>query len=245
VNHISLSVQNEMVKLFHLKKYKIILVLMCLFTIGLGLLGKFMKGFIGLSLSNTPLTGLSIAAGFLFPLVIALAAADLFTAEQENGTIKAVLTRPVSRINIFTSKALAIMIYIALALLVCLIIGLICSILFNGADLSVISEALLSYAVSIIPMCPIVLFAVAVSQLCRNSSSTVMLTVFGYLAIMGFGTVLSGASPMMFTSYTGWYKLFIGAAVPMANILNAFALLAAYSLIFYAAGSWAFENKEY
>jgi ABC-2 type transport system permease protein len=50
---------------------------------------------------------------------------------------------------------------------------------------------------------------------------------------------------MVFTSYTGWYKLFIGSAMPVSGILRAFALLVAYTLIFYAAGAWAFEKKEY
>lgn len=47
-----------------------------------------------------------------------------------------------------------------------------------------------------------------------------------------------------YADYKG-YKLFIGAAVPMANILNVFALLVAYTLIFFAISSWTFEKKEY
>ena len=245
MNIVTSGVRNEIVKLLHLNKYKALLALLCLFSIGAGLLGGFAKGFIGLSLANTPLTILSITTGLLLPLIIALVAADLFTAEQENGSIRAIITRPVSRLSIFTSKVLAIVLYVILALLICLTTSLAWSILFNGAGLSTITESLLSYIVSILPMVPVILFAVAVSQLCKNSSSTVMLTVFGYIAIVGSGTVISRISPMLFTSYTGWYKLFIGATMPITNILNVVALLAAYTLIFYAAGSWAFEKKEY
>ena len=72
-----------------------------------------------------------------------------------------------------------------------------------------------------------------------------MLTIFGYIVFTGLGILISGISPMVFTAYTGWYKLFIGAAMPITHILNAAALLAAYTLIFYAAGAWAFEKKEY
>ncbi len=108
-----------------------------------------------------------------------------------------------------------------------------------------IIEAIISYTVSVIPMLPFILFAVVISQLCRNSSSTVMLTVLGYIAVTGLGILISGISPMVFSSYTGWYKLFIGASMPVVHILNAAALLAAYALIFYAAGAWAFEKKEY
>jgi ABC-2 type transport system permease protein len=94
-------------------------------------------------------------------------------------------------------------------------------------------------------MLPIILFAAAVSQWCKNSSSTVMLSIFAYIVIIAAGLVFTNLSPMLFSSYTGWYKLFIGAAMPVARTLNVFTLLAAYILIFFAFGYWAFEKKEY
>lgn len=242
---IKAGVRNEIVKLLSRKKYQVFLVLTGLFSLAIGLLGGFTKGMIGLSSTNTPLAVLSLATGFILPLMIAMATADLFTAEQENGSIKAVLTRPVSRISILTSKVLAIVLYTLLVLLVSLVTSLGYSIMFNGLGISNIAEVLLAYAVSIVPMLPITLFAVTVSQLCKNSSSTVMLSVFGYIVIVVASIVLPSLSPMLFTSYTGWYKLFIGAGMPIANILNVLALLVAYTLIFFAVSSWAFEKKEY
>lgn len=238
-------VLNETLKLLSRKKYQAFLILTCLLSIAIGLLGGVAKGLIGLLATNTPLTVLSIATSFMIPLMIAMAAADLFTAEQENGSIKVAITRPVSRINIFASKVLAIVLYSILALLVCLLTSLVYSIGFNAIGLSKIAEALLAYAVSIVPMFPIILFAATVSQLCKGSSSTVMVSVFSYIVIIAASTVLPSIQPMLFTSYTGWYKLFIGAAMPMAHILNVLALLVAYTLIFFSVSSWAFEKKEY
>lgn len=245
MNMIYVGVRNEFTKLLCLKKYKTILVLLFFFSIGAGLLGRFTKGFVGMALANTPLAILSIITRLLLPLIISLAAADLFTAEQENGSIKAIVTRPVGRASIFTSKVVAIVLYIILALMVCLVTSSACGVLLNGASLMTIAEAILAYTVSIVPMFPFILFAAAISQFCRNSSSTVMLTVFGYIVIVGIGTAISNVSPMVFTSYTGWYKLFIGAHMPVTNILNVVALLVAYTLILYAVGSWAFEKKQY
>jgi len=236
---------NETIKLISRKKYQALLVLTCLFSIAITLFGGFAKGLIGLSTTNTPLTSLSIVTGFLLPLMIFMAAADLFTAEQENGSIKAILTRPVSRMNIFISKVFAIILYAILVLFVCLVTSIICGIVFKTIALSYIGETLLAYAVSIVPMLSIILFAAAVSQLCKSSSSTVMLSVFGYTVIAILGIVFSSISQMLFTSYTGWYKLFIGATMPVSHILNILTLLVAYTLIFFAVGSWAFEKKEY
>lgn len=242
---IKAGVLNELIKLLNRRKYQVFLILTGLLTIAIGLLGGFTKGLIGLSSTNTPLTVLSLATGFILPLMIAMSSADLFTAEQENGSIRAIITRPVSRMSILTSKVLAIVLYTLLVLLVSLVTSLFYGILFNGLGVSNIAEALLAYAVSIVPLLPITLFTVVVSQLCKNSSSAVMLSVFGYVVIGAASIGLPKISPMLFTSYTGWYKLFIGAGMPLANILNIMALLVAYTLIFFAASSWVFEKKEY
>ncbi|HZK84060.1 MAG TPA: DUF2705 family protein [Desulfosporosinus sp.] len=242
---IKAGVRNEIVKMLSRKKYRTFLLLTFLISIAICSLGEFTKGFIGISLTNTPLALLSLATGFILPLMIAMATADLFTAEQENGSIKAIITRPVSRMDILISKVLSIVLYTLSVLVVCLVTSLVYSIAFNGMGLSSIGETLLAYAVSIVPMLPIILFAVTVSQLCKNSSSAVMLSVFGYIAIFAASIALPTISPMLFTSYTRWYKLFIGAGMPITNILNVLTLLVAYTLIFFAISSWVFEKKEY
>ena len=245
MNMLKAGVQNEMAKLLSLKKYKAFLFFACLLSILTGLSEGTAKGVLGLLSANTPLTILSIATSLILPLVIAMAAADLFTAEQENGSIKAAIARPVSRINIFTSKVLAIALYTILLLMVCFAASLVWGIAFNTTGLLDIVEMLIAYAVSTVPIVPVILFAVAVSQLCKSSSSTVMLTIFGYIILLAAGTVFPRIYPMLFTSYTNWYKLFIGVAMPVTSILNVLALLAAYALILFAAGSWTFESKEY
>jgi ABC-2 type transport system permease protein len=115
----------------------------------------------------------------------------------------------------------------------------------GGIGLSGAVELLIAYVVSIVPIIPVILFAVVVSQLCKNSSSTVMLTIFGYMIAIAVGIVFPRFHSMLFTSYTIWYKLFIGAAMPFASILNDLILLIAYALILFSAGSWMFEKKEY
>lgn len=244
-NTIKAGTKNEIIKLLSQKKYQILIVLTFLLSIGTNMFGGFTKKLIGISSVNAPLTTLSILTGFILPLIIAMATADLFTAEQENGSIKSILTRPVSRVSIFLSKISAVLIYSITILTVALITSLAYNILFIDIRLLNLWEIILSYAVSIIPMLSIILFAAAISQLCKNSSSTVMMFVFGYIAIIIAGIVFSSISPMLFTTYTGWYKLFIGAKMPIAKILNILILLTAYSLIFFSAGLFNFEKKEY
>lgn len=242
---IKAGIKNEMIKLLNLKKYKVLFLLLGIFSCSGNILKAIAQGNIIISFINSPFIILTILTQFILPLIIAMAAADLFTAEQEKGSIKALITRPVGRINIFISKVLTIVLYIILSLLICLVISLISSIVFNGVGSINITETFIAFVLSIVPMVPIVLFAVTISQVCKSSSSTVMMFVLGYIVVIAVSTVIPSINPMVFTTYTGWYKLFIGAAMPVGKILNVLTLLAAYTLIFFAAGSWAFEKKEY
>ncbi|MDD4530851.1 MAG: ABC transporter permease subunit [Candidatus Gracilibacteria bacterium] len=240
MNIIKAGVRNEFIKLMSRKKYQVLIVLTFFLSIGINMLST-----LGNVSTNSSLVVLSTITGFILPLMIAMAAADLFTAEQENGSIKAILTRPISRIKIFSSKILAIFIYSITSLLIGYLSSMIYSILLNFEGLANIWEITLSYAVSIVPIFTIILFSAVISQLCKNSSSTVMMSVFSYMAIVVIGIIFSSISPMLFTSYMGWYKLFIGASMPLASIFNILILLLGYILIFFAAGLISFEKKEY
>lgn len=240
MNIIKAGVRNEFVKLMIRKKYQVLILLTFLLSIGINMLTT-----LGNVSTNSSLVVLSAITRFILPLMIAMAAADLFTAEQENGSIKLILTRPISRIKIFSSKILAIFIYSIASLLIGYLSSIIYSILLNFEGLANMWEITLSYAVSIVPIFTIILFSAVISQLCKNSSSTVMMSVFSYMAIVVIGIIFPNISPMLFTSYTGWYKLFIGASMPLANIFNILILLIGYILIFFAAGLISFEKKEY
>ncbi len=54
-----------------------------------------------------PLVLLLFGAVWLFPLITALVAGDIFASEDHNGTLKTILTRSLERWQIFAGKALA------------------------------------------------------------------------------------------------------------------------------------------
>ncbi|MFA6808083.1 MAG: ABC transporter permease [Eubacteriales bacterium] len=236
---------NEIDKLFGRKKYMVLLLVIGVASLGIGFLGKFANNLIGISLSGLPLTVLSIATSFVLPLIIFMVVADLFTAEQENGSIRAIVIRPVSRMSIFIAKALSIEIYSLAVLSVCFITSVFIVLIFGEITASNIVETFLAYLVSFVPILPIILFSAVISQMSKTSSAAVMLSVLCYIVIIAVCTLVPGIYSLFFTSYTGWYKLFIGASMPIISILNIFAILMAYSLIFFALGSFLFEKKEY
>jgi len=245
MNTIKIGIINESTKLFKRSKYKILLICIGILCIALGLISNFTGGLINVSLSNLPLNLLSILTTVLIPLVIFMAVADLFAAEQENGTIKAVITRPISRNEILISKMISILIYVTSILIITFIIGLVMGIFFGRTQVINIPEIFIAYVVSILPIIPIIFLSILISQLSKSSSSSVMLSVLIYIIIMLLGIIFPSISSMIFISYTSWYKLFIGAQMPIKSILIIVGLLMGYSLIFFSGAYALFEKKEY
>ena len=63
-----------------------------------------------------PLVILLFGAVWLFPLITALVAGDIFASEDHNGTLKTILTRSLERWQIFAGKALAAATYAVVAI---------------------------------------------------------------------------------------------------------------------------------
>lgn len=245
MNAIRAGVINESTKLFKRSKYKILLICIGISSIFIGLANNFAKGYINISLSNPPLNILSILANILLPLVTFMAVADLFAAEQENGTIKAVITRPISRNEVLISKMLSILIYIISILIVTFIICSIVGILFGKTYAINIPEIFIAYIISILPLIPTIFLSILISQLSKSSTSSVMLSVLVYIIIMLLGIIFPSISSMIFISYTNWYKFFIGAKMPVKSVLTIIGLLMGYSLVFFSGAYALFEKREY
>jgi ABC-2 type transport system permease protein len=245
MNSVRIGIINESTKLFKRNKYKILLICIGILSISLGLISNYTGSLINVSLSNIPLSTLYILLNILIPLIAFMAVADLFAAEQENGTIKAVITRPISRNEILISKMISILIYIISILIVAFIISLVIGIFFGRTQVINIPEIFIAYVVSILPIIPTILFSILISQLSKSTSSSVMLSVLIYIIIMLLGIIFPSISSMIFITYTNWYKFFIGAQMPIKSILVSIGLILGYSLIFFSGAYALFEKKEY
>src|SRR5205814_5425570 len=63
-----------------------------------------------------PLVILLFGAVWMFPLITALVAGDIFASEDHNGTLKTIFTRSLERWQIFAGKALAAATYAIVAI---------------------------------------------------------------------------------------------------------------------------------
>jgi ABC-2 type transport system permease protein len=71
------------------------------------------------------------------------------------------------------------------------------------------------------------------------------LLLLSYLVLSALPIIFPVLSEMLFTSYLGWYKLWVGILPDPAKLLHMLLIVAAYGTAFFTAGSLLFDRKEY
>ena len=142
-----------------------------------------------------PLVILLFGAVWMFPLITALVAGDIFASEDHNGTLKTILTRSLERWQIFAGKALAATTYAVVAILLNGTVAVIAGSIQSGFNplqslsgtivsapkaLELVYVALLVY---LIPIVTIVAIGLLLSTITRNSAAAVVGTLMFVAAV--------------------------------------------------------------
>jgi ABC-2 type transport system permease protein len=240
-----ISMRAELLKIFWRGKYRALLAINAVICALVSLLGVsgVRLGSVTLALPNATFNALSLFGPFLLPLAIFMLSADLYAQELESKSIKNVLVRPVNRLSAYMAKALAILAYVAVTLAVLFVI----SAAFQSAagfDAMSLAVALLSYALTLVPLAAFVATAAFFAVLIPNSSLTMFVSVLLYIACSIAGSVWSGVDAVLYTSYVGWHKMWIGQGMPPLSLISASALLLSHIAIFLIGGYLLFDRKE-
>ena len=169
-----------------------------------------------------PLVGLVFGSIWLLPVVTALVAGDIVSNEDQNGTLKTILTRSVERWHVFAGKLLAALTYAVVILVVYVGVGLVVGGLIWGFDpLTTLSgttvgvgRALvltgLGTLVYLIPLSAIAVIALLLSTVTRNSAAAVVgtLMVSIILQLLGQISALDAIHPyLLSTQFDAWQGL--------------------------------------
>jgi ABC-2 type transport system permease protein len=170
----------------------------------------------------TPVLMLTFLAPFFLPLIAALVSGDIVSAEDNNGTLKTILTRSVDRGQVIFAKALAAVTYGAAAVFLSAVVGTGGGVAawgfnsvrtFSGTVVSAPEALLLVFAanaVFLIPLLTIVCVGVLLSTVTRNSAASIVGTL-GFtlvLAIVSQIPGLEGIHPYLLTTqYFAWQGL--------------------------------------
>jgi ABC-2 type transport system permease protein len=169
-----------------------------------------------------PLVILLFGAVWLFPLITALVAGDIFASEDHNGTLKTILTRSLERWQLFVGKALAASTYAIAAIFLCGSVAVIAGSIQSGFNslqslsgtivsapkaLELVYVSLLVY---LLPIAAIVCIGLLLSTITRNSAAAVVGTLMISLLIQLIGILpgLSGVQPyLLSTQFNAWQGL--------------------------------------
>lgn len=150
--------------------------------------------------------------GLIFILVFA---AMLLAEETRSGTIRAALAAPLSRSEFYLAKAAAGLLYMIVMSLVCLVLSaLLARVRFRFGPVvdslgevysqkTALSNLLLAWLLSWIPLVAVVCYGLCLSTVIRSSGAAVAVSI-GTVYVIDFTKHLVGLDPYISTRYIGY-----------------------------------------
>ncbi|HST56878.1 MAG TPA: ABC transporter permease subunit [Solirubrobacteraceae bacterium] len=184
--------------------------------------GNIFASYITKSGLATPVLMLFWESVFLLPLIAVLVAGDIVAAEDNNGTLKTILTRSVNRGQVFAAKMLAASAYATAGLFLSAFTATVAGVAswgfnpvttFSGTVVSAPKGLLLvvaAYAFYLIPLLTIVSIGLLLSTVTRNSAAAVVGTL-AFMLLLSLITLipgLGGLQPYLLpTEFNNWHGL--------------------------------------
>ncbi len=205
-----------------------------------------------------PLVILLFGAVWMFPLITALVAGDIFASEDHNGTLKTIFTRSLERGQIFAGKALAAATYAVAAILLNGTVAVVAGSMQSGFNslqslsgtivsapkaLELVYVSLLVY---LIPIAAIVCIGLLLSSITRNSAAAVVGTLMISLLIQLIGILpgLGSLQPyLLSTQFNAWQGL-LRTPIDWEPITRAAWVCALYGLPSLAAAYLVFLRRD-
>jgi ABC-2 type transport system permease protein len=205
-----------------------------------------------------PLVILLFGAIWLFPLITALVAGDIFASEDHNGTLKTVLTRSLERWQIFAGKWLAATTYAIVAIILSGTVAVIAGSIQSGFNplqslsgtivsapkgLELVYVSLLVY---LIPIMTIVAIGLLLSVVTRNSAAAIVGTLMVSLLFQLIGILpgLGSLQPyLLSTQFNAWQGL-LRTPIDWSPIVRAAWVCALYGIPSLAAAYLVFLRRD-
>lgn len=219
------------------------------------LVGNLFNGYL---IANLVLQGLFVH----IPFLIVLVGGDLLAGEATAGTYRMLLTRPVSRLRVVTSKFLAGFVYTNLLLLWLAVLSLGVSLLiFGSGELLVIKGKVIifaaddvlwrfacAYAYASLSMTTVMAFSFFFSSLVENAIGPIVATMAVIIIFLILSAIpvefLQNLRPYFFTSHMIQWDGFFNDPVDIADILNSAWVLLAHIAGLYLITTYIFIKKD-
>lgn len=244
------ALTNEIEKLYKRKKVLVAVIISLIFII-LGQLSMEVArtgfGLRVVSSTEFPILVLSVVVNTILPLFTALVTIESFSGEFSQNTMKIALTRPISRLKFFTAKLTAIMLFILANLLFVMIFSMLAGYFFNSNSFTTegVFKILLSYTITLMPMAILSIIIIFFANIIRSGIGVFFLSIFVFVIFKGLGIIFYRYSGVFFTSMMSWYTLFLMDTIPTFKIFLQFMMMLSYGIIFFTAGYYIFDKKDF
>ena len=203
---------NEVLKIYKKKKV-IVAVSISLFAIVMGqlMVSVVNTGFGLRAVSGTqfPIVVLSLFSRTILPFFTALVVIDTFSGEYSHNTMKITLTRPVSRLKLYTAKIGAVAFFVLMNLMIVMLLSMLVGIIFNADSLTVegIFRVILAYIVTLLPVMAFALIMVFLTNVLKSGTTVFFLSIIMFIAFNGIAFFFPRYSSLFITSMFDWYSL--------------------------------------
>lgn len=197
------------------------------------------------------------------PLLVALVAGDVLAGEANMGTLRLLLTKPISRTKLVLVKFAASICYALLLLIWLAIIALVLSIFFFGTgDLinmksdgfvillqnDIMWRYLAAFVFAALAMTTVAALALLLSAFADNSIGPIMGTMGIIIVLMIFSTldlpIFNVIAQYLFTTHMIGWKGFFDDPVPYDAIGRSAMVLVIYTILFVGATIFYFRKKD-
>ncbi len=259
-------IQIEIYKLFSSYRtyisFAITIILMLIINIGLYTDGEELFSFLLQPLRDYFIIEGTVINGYLIaylslntlwvhiPLLIIIVTTYLFFSEFEYGTIRVLLTQPISRSSLFSAKIISMIIYIICFMIIVAIFALIPAVLLFGTgdvivfiegiqfleEESFLSRYFSTILFSILAMIAYSSMAMYLALWYKNTLTAILISlgiliVLTILQTFVFG-FFSSWQPFLFTYHTSNWQLYFINKIPFSIILNSVYFLFGMSILF-------------
>lgn len=197
------------------------------------------------------------------PLLVALVTGDLVSGEAAMGTLRMLVTKPISRTGLLLSKFIAGGVYtLGIVIWLGVMAVLLGKFLFGSGDLMVLnSDGLViiqqhdinwrytgAFAVAFLALLTISSFSICLSCFSENSVGPIVTTMAVIILFTIIGTldvsVFDGVRPWLFTTHMAAWRSFFEDPLPIAQIKKSVFVLLFHNLVFILASVIYFNRKD-
>ena len=203
---------------------------------------------------------------FFLPVLVVLVVGEIVAGEEQEGTLRLILSRPVNRAYFLLSKLISALIYTFLLVLIMVIVGLgggllvfdKGSILVSGFLLgdegwfNILNSAeamrrlLMVYGGAFLVILTITFMCFFLSSILKNPIGAMIfpLILVIFLQIISSFPFFSEIKPYLFTTYMDLWVDILAPEIPWKDILNSGLILLSHSLLFIIGSFYYFTRKD-